>query len=289
MISGPQAQFLQQVKQLERTIQQIMQLVDDVGAANPAVVSQTTALMRSVGTSLEDLRRTGQRMAAQVEQFKGISETAALLNSSLELDSVLEEVMDTIIRLTGAERAFILLYEQGELIMRTARNWDYETVPEGDATFSRSIVHATLEQKEPILTTNAQADARFEKAQSIAAQALRSVLCVPLVVRGEAIGVIYADNRVLAGIFDQDTEALVQTFANQAAIAIDNAQLFERVRADLKEAQMELQVLRVQVNVAERERQVAEIVETDYFKRLEQMVKARREAHRRHQAEKNTK
>ncbi len=102
MISGPQAQFLQQVKQLERTIQQIMQLVDDVGAANPAVVSQTTALMRSVGTSLEDLRRTGQRMAAQVEQFKGISETAALLNSSLELDSVLEEVMDTIIRLTGA-------------------------------------------------------------------------------------------------------------------------------------------------------------------------------------------
>lgn len=284
MISGPQAQFLQQVKQLERTIQQIKQLVDDVGAANPAVVSQTTALMRTVGSSLEDLRRSGQRMAAQVEQFKGISETAALLNSSLELDPVLEEVMDTIIRLTGAERAFIVLSEDGELVMRTARNWDFETVPDGDATFSKSIVRAAMDDKEAILTTNAQADSRFEKAQSIAAQALRSVLCVPLVVRGDAIGVIYADNRVLAGIFDQDTEALVKTFAHQAAIAIDNAQLFERVRADLKEAQMELQVLRVQVNVVERERQVAEIVETDYFKRLEQMVKARRDAHRRSQA-----
>ena len=106
------------------------------------------------------------------------------------------------------------------------------------------------------------------------------MLCVPLLVRDQPIGVIYTDNRVLAGLFDQDTETLLMTFAHQAAIAIDNARLFERVKSELKEAQKELQVLRVHVNQNDLAKQVAEISETDYFKRLEQMVKQRRDARR---------
>jgi transcriptional regulator with GAF, ATPase, and Fis domain len=280
MTSGQQAQFLQQFTQLEKAIGQVRQLVDDVAAMNPAVANETNTLMRGVTNGMDNLRKSGMRMSAQVEQFQGLSRTAAMLNSSLEVGEVFEGVMDTIIQLTGAERAFIVLCEENELKMHTARNWDLENVPQGDATFSRSIVQATLDSKEPLLTTNAQADSRFQAAQSIAANALRSVLCVPLLVRDKAIGVIYTDNRVLAGLFDQDTETLLMTFAHQAAIAIDNARLFERVRADLKEAQKELQVLRVHVNQADLSKQVAEITDTDYFKKLESMVRQRREARR---------
>ena len=277
MTSGQQAQFIQQFNQLEKAVAQVKQLVDDVAAMNPAVAAETSTLMRGVNNSLDGLKKSGQRMAAQVEQFQGLSRTAAALNSSLDLDEVFAGVMDTIIQLTGAERAFIVLCDGDTLKMQTARNWDYENVPQGDATFSRSIVQSTLDTGKPTLTTNAQADSRFQAAQSIAANALRSVLCVPLLVRDQPIGVIYTDNRVLAGLFDQDTETLLMTFAHQAAIAIDNARLFERVKADLKEAQKELQVLRVHVNQNDLTKQVAEITETDYFKNLEQMVKARRE------------
>lgn len=277
MTGGQQAQYLQQLNQLEKAIGQVKKLVDDIAAMNPAVANETTSLMRGVTTSLDGLRKSGQRMAAQVEQFQGLARTAAALNSSLELDEVFEGVMDTIIQLTGAERAFIVLCEGETLTMQTARNWDAENVPSDDATFSRSIVQTTLDTGKPTLTTNALVDSRFQGAQSIAAHALRSVLCVPLLVRDKPIGVIYTDNRVLAGLFDQDTEALLMTFAHQAAIAIDNARLFERVKADLKDAQQELQVLRVHVNHSQLSEQVAEITETDYFKRLEQMVKARRE------------
>lgn len=277
MTSGQQAQYLQQLNQLEKAIGQLRQLVDDIAAMNPAVANETASLMRGVTNSLDGLRKSGQRMAAQVEQFQGLARTAAALNSSLELSEVFEGVMDTIIQLTGAERAFIVLCDGDSLKMQTARNWDAENVPAGDATFSRSIVQSTLDTGKPTLTTNALADSRFQAAQSITANALRSVLCVPMLVRDQPIGVIYADNRVLAGLFDQDTEALLMTFAHQAAIAIDNARLFERVKADLKEAQQELQVLRVHVNQTQLTEQVAEITETDYFKKLEQMVKQRRE------------
>jgi PAS domain S-box-containing protein len=65
--------------------------------------------------------------------------------------------------------------------------------------------------------------------------ALRSILCVPLVVRGEVTGVIYADNRIRSGLFGNKELSLLYAFANQASIAIENARLFERLRASLAE------------------------------------------------------
>src|SRR5262249_55902567 len=156
---------------------------------------------------------------------RGLIETAGLINSTLDLESVLEGVMDTIIRLTGAERAFVVLQESGtgQLMPRAARNWDQEKVLDKDLVFSRSIIRTVMSELQPVVTINAQTDERFQSARSIQDKAMRSVMCVPMILRGEAIGVIYADNRILPGIFDDDTLAIVTAFANMAAVSIENA------------------------------------------------------------------
>ena len=64
---------------------------------------------------------------------------------------------------------------------------------------------------------------------------LRSILCVPLKAKGEMIGVIYADNRIRSGIFTQKDLGLLVAFANQAAVAIENARLFDFVLQSLAE------------------------------------------------------
>lgn len=265
-MAASSADFLKQINQLTKAVEHLQ---GELGPQGPTLV-------RAVTNGITNLRNIGQAIATQAEQLTGLMETAELLNSSLEIQPTLEAVIDTIIRLTGAERAFIVLADGDELTMRIARNWDQESVPKGDATFSRSIVRAALEGNEAILTTNAQTDARFGQALSISAGSLRSVLCVPLLSRRKAIGVIYADNRIMAGVFDQDTVSLVTTFAHQAAIAIDNAQQFQQVRAELENAQKSLEVLRVQIDESQRKRQFEEITETDYFKRLEQQARAQR-------------
>jgi transcriptional regulator with GAF, ATPase, and Fis domain len=270
------AEFLKRMSALTKDIEQARTFIEDM--TNPAFAQDANALLRSLKANLEVVGQAGQKMAGQVDQLQGLTETAAMLNSSLEPQEVLDGVMDTLIRLTGAERAFVVLREGADLHIRAARNWDAEAIPTHDASFSRSIVTAALDGKQTILTTNAHSDARFAAAQSIAAQTLRSVLCVPLMSRGEAIGVIYADNRVLAGLFDQATAALATAFAQQAAVAIDNARRFEQVKHELDEVKQELSVLRIQIDYEQREQNLKEITDTDYFKRIQLLAKQQREA-----------
>ena len=74
---------------------------------------------------------------------------------------------------------------------------------------------------------------RFGGQESIIAFNLRSILCVPLTVKSELIGVIYTDNRIRTGIFSESDRDLLLAFANQAAVAIENARLYEVLQKEL--------------------------------------------------------
>jgi adenylate cyclase len=144
--------------------------------------------------------------------------------------------MDTLIRLVVAERGFLMLpNEQGELVTRMARNWEQESVSPSDFALSTTIISQVGSERKPILTTNASQDPRFGKQDSIMAHNLRSIMCVPMVVKAALIGVIYVDNRIRSGIFTRTKLDLLTGFANQAAVAIENARLFASVRRTLNE------------------------------------------------------
>ena len=177
------------------------------------------------------------------ENLLVLAEIGQLLNSSLDLDEVLCIVMDTIVRLTGAERGFLMLRDtNGELVIPIARNWEQESIEPAEHAISRTIVNRVISSGESVLTTNAREDPRFQTHDSIILHNLRAILCVPLKVKEKITGVIYADNRVRAGIFTQSELKLLTALANQAAVAIENARLFESVRHTLAEV-TELKVL----------------------------------------------
>jgi len=159
-----------------------------------------------------------------------------VVNSTLELDEVLKIVMDTIVRLTEAERGFLMLRNaDGEMESRIARNWEQESINKSEFAISRTIVERVIETGEAILTTNAREDPRFDGQESIIAFNLRSILCVPLTVKTDLIGVIYTDNRIRSGIFSEADRDLLLSFANQAAVAIENARLFSSLKVTLEE------------------------------------------------------
>ena len=159
-----------------------------------------------------------------------------VINSTLEVDEVLQIVMDTIVRLTEAERGFLMLRdEQGEMTTRIARNWEQESINKSEFAISRTIIEKVIETGEGILTTNAREDPRFGGQESIIAFNLRSILCVPLIVKTNIIGVIYTDNRIRSGIFSESDRDLLVAFANQAAVAIENARLFSSLKRTLEE------------------------------------------------------
>jgi putative nucleotidyltransferase with HDIG domain len=171
-------------------------------------------------------------------QLGALMGVGRVINSSLGLKRVLEEVMDTLIELMRAERGFLMLRDpNGELSVRLARGIAHINLEEETFKVSRTIVRKVAESGEPILTTNAQEDPRFEAQLSIAAFHLRSILCAPLKIKNELIGVIYVDNRARSGIFQENELGMITAFADQAAVAIDNARLFEELEASNHELQ----------------------------------------------------
>ena len=168
------------------------------------------------------------------DNLLALTDTIQAINSSLELDEVLCVVMDTIIRLTHAERGFLMLRDdQGELSTVIARDWEQESLNKSELAVSQTVIQRVLASGQPVLTTNAQADPRFGNQNSVISHNLRSILCVPLKVKDALTGVIYADNRIRAGIFTQKEKDVLTIFANHAAIALENARLFESVNESL--------------------------------------------------------
>ena len=174
-------------------------------------------------------------------------------NSSLDLDEVLNRVMDEVIAATHAERGFVMLLEQeGKLAFRVARGIDQTTINEPQFQVSRSVVERVAQKGQPVLTSDAQTDERFNIRQSIMLLGLRSILCVPLKLKESIIGVIYVDNRLQAGIFTIADLRLLNAIASSAAVAIENARLYQ-VAVEKGRLEQELSMARrVQVSLLPR-------------------------------------
>lgn len=170
-----------------------------------------------------------------------LARTSVLISASLDLEQVLEEVMDTVVALTKAERAYLMLRDEvtNEMSIVAARNWERTSMDDDDIVFSLSVVNTVLENGEPLISANAMQDDRFQTASSIFSHMLRSILCIPVVLRGEIIGVLYADNPLEKGLFRNESLPILSAFAQQTAIAIENARLYrelERANEHLIEA-----------------------------------------------------
>ena len=222
---------------------QILGLSRQVGRVSASLRTNTPNVPRNVIDELAQVERVlykiSRKSAAAQEELDNmvaLANISQMVNSSLEVDEVLRIAMDTVIRMINAERGFLMLRDdENKMTIRTARNWEQESINSKASATSRTIISRVIETGESILTTDAQEDPRFGAQESIIAHNMRSILCVPLKVKNDLIGVIYADNRVRTGIFTESSRSVLSTFANQVAIAIENARLFTSLRHTLAE------------------------------------------------------
>src|SRR5579859_5654994 len=232
-LSGELKHLSRVVSELEGTFRKQRELLKQKGMSLPPGTLQG---IQSIYTELDALSRQFEDEQGELVQLRALRQTAETINSTLNLDEVLNYVMNEAIRLTHAERGYLVLRDKntGELTFRVARNIT-GSLSEDEFTVSRSIVEEVGRTGNPVVTTNAQQDVNWKDKESIIGLKLLSILCVPLMLRGEVTGLIYADNRLKKGIFAERELQLLEAFANQAAVAIENARLFESARASLAE------------------------------------------------------
>lgn len=200
----------------------------------------------------------------QIAEFPWIEHQQLLLsvvqtlNSTLVLNQVLEQVLDAVMRITRAERGFLLLadtsaeaprYESvAGLRLRVARRKG-GSMPLSEAQgISTSVVRKSIETGEIVATGNAVADPNLAMAQSVILMDLRTIVCIPLrSPRAEmdsngtyprALGALYVDNQETSAPFSGDSLRAAEALARHAALAIENAQLFEREQRTIEELRL---------------------------------------------------
>jgi signal transduction histidine kinase len=185
-----------------------------------------------------------QKQRKKEGRFEALYNVSRLIGSSLDLQTVLNQVMDAIIKLTGAERGFLMLRDDdGGLAVKVARGLDQQALGGDNFRFSRTITNQVLDSGVPVVTTNAAEDPRFVGQASIITQALRSIMATPLRARGNVIGVVYVDNKIITGLFGEDDLAALDALASQASVALDNAMLFSATDHELTARVEELRQL----------------------------------------------
>ena len=191
-------------------------------ATPPRAVSGTTSIF------------TGTRMAE--DRLARIFEITRELATEHDVPRLLQRVTDHAVALLGAERGFVVLIgDEGELEAHAARVRSGQDEPH--ARFSRSVADRVVESGEPVVTISARDDERLAEAVSVHQLMIQSIACVPIrgaPPLGRTVGALYVETRVRPGVRFEAELPTLAAFADQAAIAIENARLLaeNRARAD---------------------------------------------------------
>ncbi len=242
--------------------------IDGLRVERAALPDQSQLQLGNVTLSF-DLPRPGGSTTAKaapppwIEQQRLVLSLIRALSSTLELPEVLERVLEGIMRITRAERGFILLgaaagepsqvaapgaVEVAGLRVALTRRRDAHEAPVDTGVISTSVVRRALSRGETIATGNALTDPALAGAQSVAGLELRTIVCLPLLLersgdatsrrRAESLGVIYVDNPESSAPFSPESLGAAEALARHAVLAIENARLFANERRRSEELRL---------------------------------------------------
>jgi transcriptional regulator with GAF, ATPase, and Fis domain len=192
------------------------------------------------------------------EQLADVESLVRALGHRERLRPLLDQVLDALVLWTGVERGLLLLRApNGHLRPRAARNIGKHDLSGAQLELSTSLAERALAEGRPVVAVDAAGDLP-EVHESVHALQLRSVLAVPLVARGEPLGVVYLDDRVRRGAFGARELAWVRLVGTLAALAIADARDQLLLRRAARRAERASHRLHEELSRREAELDVAE-------------------------------
>ncbi|HEV8701643.1 MAG TPA: ATP-binding protein [Candidatus Polarisedimenticolia bacterium] len=169
----------------------------------------------------------GARAEDREDRLVTLMEVARTITSSLAVEDVLYRVLDGAVRFSGAERGYLFLKEGEQLVQ-----WRRSSEEADRAEVSLSVVEEVAATGRPVYRDVASGDRGQLSTDSIVRLRLQAILCLPLAIRQDVIGVVYLDSRKRLPHHQPDLH-LLEALAGLAAVAIQNSHLVEeRVRAE---------------------------------------------------------
>jgi len=198
--------------------------------------------------NMQDLLQQQQMVASgSVLMIQGTDQTqrtAAKLRVLLEVSQELaspdgysalpEKILELLLKIMSVDRAVLLLVnEQTGQLEPQAYKFSNPNASADLDFYSRKITNFVLKQGDAIISDDASLDRRFDSSQSIIQQSIQAAMCAPLKPRDKAIGVLYVDNLSRGYAYHKEDLEFLSSLANQAAIAIENAHLYQSMQSEV--------------------------------------------------------
>jgi transcriptional regulator with GAF, ATPase, and Fis domain len=181
---------------------------------------------------------------AELNSYKKIVDFSQKLMGSYELPTLLDQLLDVTIQVSNADKGFLVLMESGEPVVKVARNLRRETITDAVSQLSDSILARVVKTRKAVIISDALKDEEFKTSLSVVNLKLTSVMCVPLLERGNMLGVIYVGNDNVAQLFEEAHLEVLTIFASQASLLIRNALLVNELQLDKRSLEQQIERIR---------------------------------------------
>ena len=179
------------------------------------------------------LHQTASEEPASLATLR-LAEFARQLANEPGLDPALTRLLDALIEVVRADKGFVLVVNDGAPQVLKARNFQRENVADAVERLSDTIVNRVLQTRQALCIEDAVHDAQFNASESVVNLKLASVMCLPLVMRGEVLGAIYLGNDKLANLFTDRELEVAMSFCSTAVLLVELGRQLDELRADKK-------------------------------------------------------
>ncbi len=169
----------------------------------------------------------------QNREFEEIVKISTLINSTFDINEVLQRIMDSANRVVKAEASSLLLIDEttNELYFNIALGDKGEEVKKFTLKIGEGIAGWVAKHSKPLIVADVQQDGRwFKDISKKINYHTKSILCVPLKLKDKTIGVLEVINKIGWKSFTKEDQDLLETFSNLAGVAIENARLYQDIK-----------------------------------------------------------
>lgn len=206
-------------KELEAINLQLIGRVKDVEDAN----NQIAMLIR-------DLAQKNTELEKVVERLTTVNHIGNILNSLIDKDNAVEVIVKTLAKTMTAKISSLMLINEGTGELEVACSVGLDGIKLRKVKLGEGISGYVAKEGKPLLVTNIETDPRF-KLPNDSQYTTTSLIAAPLFVKGRVIGILNVNNKKNGEVFTHDDLSLLTTVAGQAAIAVENSNLYRDIRS----------------------------------------------------------
>ncbi|MEG5171926.1 AAA family ATPase [Microcoleus sp. B3-D7] len=220
--------------------------VEDLEARYPQLQAKSGAIFgKNTGPIVPNAHTTTG--ASTALDLATVIKASQAIAGEIVLEQLLRKLMTIMMENAGAQVGYLLLESQGKLLIEASGAVDSDTInllqsipSESSQLLSLSVINYVSRTHKDVVLNDSSREGRFTNDTYIKAHKTKSLLCVPLLKQNQLISIIYLENNLVTGAFTPDRVSLLKVLCSQAAISIENAQLYANLEAKVEERTQEL-------------------------------------------------